>query len=160
MASKERIRDFPGRRYYTGRKLHSLARIIILSVLFLAVSCCLAQGDDGIPPIDIPDAFSITPNQPILPSIDNLQEFVEGQVNFNLENIRDINQVNENPVIGLANPASVYCESKGGRVDIRKNSAGDEIGYCIFPDGSSCEEWSFYNGECVPYRSKYQDQTM
>ena len=50
---------------------------------------------------------------------------------------------------GLANPASVYCEERGGSVDIRDTDEG-EVGYCVFADGSECEEWSFYRGECVP----------
>ena len=27
---------------------------------------------------------------------------------------------------------------------------GVRCGYCIFPDGSECEEWAFFRGECVP----------
>ena len=45
---------------------------------------------------------------------------------------------------GLANPASVYCSENGGILEIR-----DEVGYCMFEDGSSCEEWAFYRGECT-----------
>jgi len=58
--------------------------------------------------------------------------------------------------VGLANPASVFCEEQGGRVDIRTESRG-EVGYCVFPDGSECEEWAFYRGECVPGASVCHD---
>jgi len=51
---------------------------------------------------------------------------------------------------GLANPASVYCEENGGELEIREDEAGGQIGYCIFPDGSECEEWEYYRGECKP----------
>ena len=51
---------------------------------------------------------------------------------------------------GLANPASQYCLEKGGRSDIRTNADGSQAGYCLFPDGSECEEWAFYRGECAP----------
>jgi putative hemolysin len=51
-------------------------------------------------------------------------------------------------VIGMANPASVNCVNNGGKVDIRHDLSGNEIGYCILPDGSECDEWAFYNGEC------------
>ena len=44
---------------------------------------------------------------------------------------------------GIANPASVYCEEQGGTLDL-------ESGMCTFPDGSQCEEWAFYRGECSP----------
>ncbi len=50
--------------------------------------------------------------------------------------------------IGLANPASVYCEEQGGSVDIRAESGG-EVGYCVWADGSECEEWAFFRGECA-----------
>ncbi|HUW08207.1 MAG TPA: DUF333 domain-containing protein [Anaerolineae bacterium] len=50
---------------------------------------------------------------------------------------------------GLANPASVHCEEQGGILDIRTEDAG-EVAYCLFEDGSECEEWAFFNGECAP----------
>jgi len=50
---------------------------------------------------------------------------------------------------GMANPASVYCEEQGGELEIRSNDAG-EYGVCKFDDGSECEEWQFYRGECSP----------
>jgi putative hemolysin len=51
--------------------------------------------------------------------------------------------------IGMANPASVYCEEQGYTLEMR---TGDEgvYGVCIFPDGSECEEWAFFRGECEP----------
>lgn len=51
---------------------------------------------------------------------------------------------------GLANPASVYCEDQGGTLEIREDEDGGQVGYCIFADGSECEEWAFYRGECGP----------
>jgi putative hemolysin len=48
----------------------------------------------------------------------------------------------------LANPASVYCSEQGGKVDMRTDETGGQIGYCVFPDGSECEEWVFLRGEC------------
>ena len=50
---------------------------------------------------------------------------------------------------GLANPASVFCEENGGTLEIRDQAAG-QVGYCVFPDGSECEEWAYYRGECAP----------
>jgi len=52
--------------------------------------------------------------------------------------------------IGMANPASVYCEEQGGRLEIRTDDSGGQAGYCIFADGSECEEWAFFRGECAP----------
>ena len=50
----------------------------------------------------------------------------------------------------LPNPASVYCEQQGYTVEIRTASDGSQSGFCTFPDGSECEEWAFYRGECKP----------
>jgi putative hemolysin len=50
----------------------------------------------------------------------------------------------------LANPASVYCEEQGGRVDIRTDDEGNQHGVCVFSDGSEVEEWAFYRGEAEP----------
>lgn len=50
---------------------------------------------------------------------------------------------------GIANPASKFCEDQGGRLEIRTTEAG-QTGYCIFDDGSECEEWAYYRGECSP----------
>jgi putative hemolysin len=52
--------------------------------------------------------------------------------------------------IGLPNPASVFCQEQGGRLEIRSDAGGGQYGVCIFADGSECEEWTFYRGECQP----------
>lgn len=44
----------------------------------------------------------------------------------------------------IANPASTNCVNKGYTLELRDNT-----GYCVFPDGSECEEWSFYREECA-----------
>lgn len=49
---------------------------------------------------------------------------------------------------GIANPASVYCEEQGGNVEIKTDSSGGQAGICVFDDGSSCDEWAFFRGEC------------
>jgi eight-cysteine-cluster-containing protein len=50
--------------------------------------------------------------------------------------------------IGLPNPASVYCEQHGGTLEIRTDASGGQYGVCVFPDGTECEEWAFFRGEC------------
>ena len=49
----------------------------------------------------------------------------------------------ENPDenVGIANPASVYCEEQGGTLNL-------EEWLCMFSDGTYCEEWSYYRWEC------------
>jgi len=54
------------------------------------------------------------------------------------------------PTTGLANPASVYCEEQGYTLEMRTDADGGQYGMCIFSDGSECEEWTFYRGECSP----------
>lgn len=49
----------------------------------------------------------------------------------------------------MANPASVNCEKKGGKLEIRTETAG-QYGVCKFHDSSECDEWAFYRGECKP----------
>ena len=50
----------------------------------------------------------------------------------------------------LPNPASVYCEDNGGKLEIRTSADGSQSGVCVFPDGSECDEWAFMRGECRP----------
>lgn len=49
----------------------------------------------------------------------------------------------------MANPASQYCVDQGHKLEIRAGEGG-ETGYCRFADGSECEEWAFFRGECAP----------
>jgi putative hemolysin len=66
-----------------------------------------------------------------------------------------INSQNEslNPTIspsfaGMANPASVNCNHKGGTLTILKRGDDGEYGLCEFNDGRACEEWAMFRGEC------------
>ncbi len=45
--------------------------------------------------------------------------------------------------MGVPNPSAVYCDALGYEIETRNND-----GCCVFPDGSACELWSFYRGEC------------
>lgn len=60
----------------------------------------------------------------------------------------------QNPQPNMPNPASVFCEEKGGQVEIRTSADGSQSGACIFPDGSECDEWAYYRGECAPATSQ------
>lgn len=50
----------------------------------------------------------------------------------------------------IANPASVFCTQNGGALEIRTDSQGGQVGFCIFPDASECEEWAYFRSECKP----------
>ena len=59
-------------------------------------------------------------------------------------------ETDSEPPSELANPASVHCIEQGGSLEIRKDESGGEFGVCIFEDGSECEEWAYFRGECEP----------
>jgi putative hemolysin len=52
------------------------------------------------------------------------------------------------PPVNMPNPASVYCEQNGYKLDIRTAADGSQSGMCVFPDGTTCDEWAYYRGEC------------
>jgi uncharacterized protein len=47
----------------------------------------------------------------------------------------------------IANPASEKCVKDGGQDKILNGQDG-QYGLCLFPDGTVCEEWAYYNGNC------------
>lgn len=71
----------------------------------------------------------------------------------------------ENPVenteenVEIANPASVYCEENGGTLVLEEGAW-----LCMFPDGSYCEEWSYFRNECLPgdimYNTINEEETV
>lgn len=54
------------------------------------------------------------------------------------------------PQVGMPNPASVYCTQNGNKLEIQTASDGSKNGICVFPDGSICDEWAYFRGECGP----------
>lgn len=52
------------------------------------------------------------------------------------------------PEANLPNPASVHCREMGNTLDIRTQADGSQKGVCVFPDGTECDEWAFFRGEC------------
>ena len=59
-------------------------------------------------------------------------------------------QISPTPQANIPNPASVYCEEQGYKLEIVTAADGSQSGLCIFPDGRSCDEWAYYRGECGP----------
>ena len=47
------------------------------------------------------------------------------------------------PLVGMANPASVYCQKLGGKTIMKSNDKG-QYGICEVPDGTQIEEWALY----------------
>ena len=54
------------------------------------------------------------------------------------------------PQANMPNPASLYCEQNGNTLEIRTADDGSQSGICVFPDGSTCDEWAYFRGECAP----------
>ena len=57
--------------------------------------------------------------------------------------IAEASKTSEKSRPNIGNPAAAYCKALGYQYEVRNG-----IGYCILPDGDSCEEWSFYAGKC------------
>jgi putative hemolysin len=62
---------------------------------------------------------------------------------------RESKEINTNVDDGakIANPASEFCVSHGGTLDIRTAGDGSQSGFCII-NGKECEEWSLMRAEC------------
>ncbi|MBP2198944.1 DUF333 domain-containing protein [Pantoea cypripedii] len=52
--------------------------------------------------------------------------------------------VKTNVPVNMANPASVYCHDKGGKLSLI-SSNGQTTGYCTLPSGELIEEWALYH---------------
>ena len=48
------------------------------------------------------------------------------------------------PLIGLANPASVFCVQQGGKLRMVQTAQG-EHGMCVLPDGREIEAWAYFH---------------
>jgi len=52
------------------------------------------------------------------------------------------------PPVNMPNPASVYCAQHGNKLEIHTAADGSQSGVCVFPNGSTCDEWAYFRGEC------------
>lgn len=50
----------------------------------------------------------------------------------------------EEPAVGMANPASVFCVEQNGRLEMQKDQDGGEYALCHLPDGTVVEEWAYF----------------
>ncbi len=57
------------------------------------------------------------------------------------------NDGEEDPFIGMPNPASFYCQEMGYELEMRETNQGT-VGICHLPGGIECEEWEFLAGGC------------
>jgi putative hemolysin len=52
------------------------------------------------------------------------------------------------PQAGIPNPASVYCTKQGHKLQIQTAADGSQYGTCVASDGSTCDEWAYFRGQC------------
>ena len=64
------------------------------------------------------------------------------------------------PQLNMPNLASVYCEQEGNKLEIRTAADGSQNGICVFLDGSTCDEWAYFRGECSPAAQKSPTPAM
>ena len=50
----------------------------------------------------------------------------------------------------IANPASQFCEPNDDASVITTAADGSQQGWCDLADGTRCDEWAFYRGDCGP----------
>jgi hypothetical protein len=50
----------------------------------------------------------------------------------------------------LANPSATFCQEHGGIYAITTASDGSQAGTCALPDGTVCDGWAYFRGECGP----------
>ena len=67
----------------------------------------------------------------------------------NLLNLKEgnneiINSIQKENSAHIANPASVYCRTQGGKSKIITDPDGSQRGNCVFVDDRECDEWQFF----------------
>lgn len=140
-----------------NRKLH-LGWLSILGWLML-VGCTQQPTATPPPVVGLPNPASVncTDNKGLLEMRQDelgnafgVCKFEDGSECEEWAYYRGECQPGDSLTVGLANPASVYCTDHAGTLEIRKDDAGNESGFCKFENGSECEEWAYYRGECQP----------
>ena len=135
--------------------------IVVLTVGVLVIAGC--GGQPAPPPTEQPLATAVpsepSPTQTVPtiapPTVSPTEEPFESPLAPDLPTdepfespLEPADDAFESP-IGLPNPASVYCQQQGYDLEMRTDDAGT-TGYCIFPDGTECEEWAYFRGKCAP----------
>lgn len=65
-------------------------------------------------------------------------------------NLTSDSDKSDSDIADMPNPASMFCEENDGTFEIRTAEDGSQAGICVFSDGSECDEWAFFRGECKP----------
>lgn len=71
--------------------------------------------------------------------------------------IQEITTSKEEKETEIVNPAAKYCQDQGYKYEIKTKEDGSQYGICVFPDGTQCEEWAYFRGECQPAAKKEKE---
>ena len=52
--------------------------------------------------------------------------------------------IGASPIMAIGNPASDFCESRGGKIEFVAGANGVRRGFCVLPDGSRVDEWVYF----------------
>lgn len=56
--------------------------------------------------------------------------------------------VGPSAVVVLENPATIFCEEQGGKIEKREDHQRNEAGFCVMPDGRECDAVNFFHNKC------------
>ena len=125
-----------------------MKRIITFTIILMALTACTAlqvqahesAGTEVLPNMPNPAAVDCEIGKQLV-----IQTAADGS--------RSIECVDpDGSAPSMPNPASVYCTQNGNQLEIHTadDDGGGQTGVCVFPDGSACEEWAYFRGECGP----------
>ena len=77
------------------------------------------------------------------PSIEEIRGWVMLMM-LRSTNVKAESEESTGAVVGIANPASVYCEEQGGTLSIVEDAEGNQSGMCKLADGTEVEEWEYF----------------
>lgn len=122
--------------------------VITITILSLVFTGC-SQTNNSADTVyeEIPTETPTTPPQPIGGDKDEHGCIPSAGYQWDEEKQICVRPWEDEANTQIANPASVNCEEQGGELKIVEEENGS-IGNCFFDDGSYCEEWAYYRGEC------------
>jgi putative hemolysin len=52
--------------------------------------------------------------------------------------------------VEASSPAALYCQQQGHTYEVATREDGTQCCTCTFADGSTCDAWAYFRGECPP----------
>ena len=116
--------------------------INVIFILFIVVAAYMLIGYEAEPECVFPSDCEI------LPHADCLSDWlcIDNKCSWDCNMSPTVTTLAAQP-----NPASAYCIDMGYDLEFRVDSDGNQYGVCVFSPGFECEEWGYFEGECVNY---------